>query len=428
MTIKKLHKKTLLKDGIIIDPYLGKKFKGSILIENGLISKISEEIPNDNADVYNCEGLIITHGFCDIHSHFREPGEENMETLSSGSMSAISGGYTEVCVMPNTNPSIDSPEAIKFIVDKSKTLPVKILPIGAITIGQKGDKLTEFYQMKKEGAIAFSDDGIPITNSNILRTALEYSKPLGVPIINHAEDLFLKNDGQVNEGILSTTLGLKGIPDISESIMVNRDLEISAYTDGNLHVPHVSSKKSVEWIRLAKKRGIKVSAEVTPHHLTFDDINLIPFDTRFKVSPPIRTKIDRNALIDALVDGTIDCIATDHAPHSIEKKENPFDFAPCGMIGLESSFGAVNKILSSRKISIEKIINFFTMNPRKIMKLNKNIFKIGSQAQITIFNKDEEWIFNEDFIYSKSKNSPFVNLKLKGKIKFVISKCSIFER
>ncbi len=429
MNIKKNTEKILLKDGLIIDPFTEKKFKGSILIENGFISQISKEISNEDSQVIDCENLIITHGFCDVHSHFREPGDEDMETLETGSMSAMSGGYTEVCVMPNTKPVIDSPETIKFIIDKSQDLPISIFPIGAITLGQKGNELTEFYEMNKTGAIAFSDDGIPVTNSNVMRIALEYSKPLGVPIINHAEDLFLKNDGQLNEGILSTRLGLKGNPDISESIMINRDLEISEFTGGMLHIPHVSSKKSVDWIRLAKMNdNIKVSAEATPHHLTFDDTNLIPFDTNFKVAPPLRTSIDRKALINGLIDGTIDCIATDHAPHSIEKKTSPFDLAPPGMIGLESSFGAINKILSSEKLPIEKIIKFLTTNPRKIMKLNQDLFKVGTLAQITILDKDKEWIFDKDFIYSKSHNSPFIGNKLIGMIKIVISKSFIFQR
>ena len=429
MKINKITKKILLKDGLINDPFKEKKFKGSILIENGFISKISNEISDEDCEVFDCKNLIITHGFCDIHAHFREPGDEDMETLESGAFSAMSGGYTEVCVMPNTNPTIDSPETIKFIIDKSKKLPVSIFPIGAITLGQKGKELTEFYEMNKTGAIAFSDDGIPVTNSNVMRIALEYSKPLGVPIINHSEDLFLKNEGQLNEGILSTKLGLKGNPDISESIMINRDLEIAAFTKGKLHIPHVSCKKSVDWIRLAKSNDeINISAEVTPHHLAFDDTNIIPFDTNFKVAPPIRTFKDRKALIEGLIDGTIDCIATDHAPHSIEKKTNPFEFAPPGMIGLESSFGVINKILSVEKLPIEKIIKLLTNNPRKIMKLNQDLFKIGTLAQITILDKDEEWTFNKDFIFSKSHNSPFINNKLIGKIKSVISKSFIFRR
>ena len=330
--------------------------------------------------------------------------------------------------MPNTDPPIDSPESIRYVVDRSEECPVYIHPIGAITKNQEGQELTEMATMISEGAVAFSDDGLPINNSRIMRNALEYANMLSVPVINHAEDPCLKQDGVMHEGKISTYLGLPSSPDLTESNMIHRDLELSKLTDSKLHVPHVSSEKSVDHIKKIKKNNSKISVEVTPHHLFFTDEDLVTFNTNLKVAPPIRSKLDRKALIKALKDGTIDCIATDHAPHTIEEKEATFDLAPFGMIGLESCFGTVYKVMvvnnNMKRIDLLKTL---TINPRKIIGFEQDLFKSGKEAEITVFDPNENCVFNDKNIFSKSKNSPFVDKKLFGRVKYTIVKGHIAE-
>ena len=419
MNLKKIPKKLLLHGGTIFDPFLDKSKKANILIKNNKISAMGPNIKDKDATKINCKGLVITHGFCDVHVHFREPGQENKETLNTGSLAALAGGFTRVCVMPNTTPPLDSPESIKFIIDKSANCPIFIYPIGAVSKSQNGEELTEVEGMVKEGAVAVSDDGLPITDSQVMRLALEYSSMFNIPVINHAEDECLRNDGVMNEGEVSTRLGLSGNPSLSESIMIQRDLELANLIKTKIHVPHVSSSSGVSNIKRMKKNNSKISAEVTPHHLYFNDNALSGYNTNFKVAPPIRTEKDRKALIKGLKDGTIDCIATDHAPHTTEEKEASFDMAPFGMIGLESCFGVVNKVLD---LPLKEIIKLLTINPRNIMNFNSNLFKKGALAEITIIDPDHEWIFSEENFYSKSKNSPFIGEKLKGKIHYTLSK------
>ena len=419
MNLKKIPKKLLLHGGTVFDPFLDKSKKADILIKNNKISAMGPNIKDKDATKINCKGLVITHGFCDVHVHFREPGQENKETLKTGSLAALAGGFTRVCVMPNTTPPLDSPESIKFIIDKSANCPIFIHPIGAVSKSQNGEELTEVEGMVKEGAVAVSDDGLPITDSQVMRLALEYSSMFNIPVINHAEDECLRNDGVMNEGEVSTRLGLSGNPSLSESIMIQRDLELANLIKTKIHVPHVSSSSGVSNIKRMQKNNSKISAEVTPHHLYFNDNALSGYNTNFKVAPPIRSEKDRKALIKGLKDGTIDCIATDHAPHTTEEKEASFDMAPFGMIGLESCFGVVNKVLD---LPLKEIIKLLTINPRNIMNFNSNLFKKGALAEITIIDPDHEWIFSEENIYSKSKNSPFIGEKLKGKIHYTLSK------
>ena len=423
MDFSKLKKEVLLKGGQILDPLIKTNVKGDILIKDGKIKAIGKVKSSKSAQIIDCKDLIITHGFCDVHAHFREPGREDKETLETGSMAALAGGFTRVCVMPNTNPPIDSPEVIRYIVDRSEECPIYIHPIGAITKGQEGSELTEMGAMLAEGAVAFSDDGLPVTDSSMMRNALDYATMFDIPLINHAEDLCLKKDGVMHEGIISTKLGLPSSPDLTESNMVHRDLSLTLLTGGRLHVPHVSSAKSLEHIRLSKKSNEKVTAEVTPHHLFFTDNDLQGFDTNLKVAPPIRTISDKKALIKAVKDGTLDCIATDHAPHTIEEKEGTFDLAPFGMIGLESCFGAVNRVLvKENKLSLLSLIEMLTTRPRGIMGFNNNLFNIGTNAELTIIDPKEEWIFSKKDIHSKSSNSPFIGHNMYGRIKFTINK------
>jgi len=419
MNLKKLPKKLVLQGGTILDPLSGRSKKGNVVIERNKIKSIGSATGAKGENMIDCSGLVITHGFCDLHVHFREPGREDKETLQTGSQAALAGGFTRVCIMPNTSPPLDSPESIRFIVEKAEECPVHIHPIGAVTKGQKGQELTEVQGIITEGAVALSDDGLPISDAQVMRLALEYTSMFDKPVINHAEDECLRNNGLMNEGEISTRLGLAGNPSLAETIMIQRDLELATMIQAKLHVPHVTSAGGAANIRRMKKSNQNITAEVTPHHLFFNDQALLEYDTNFKVAPPIRTENDRKELIKAVKDGTLDCIATDHAPHTIEEKEATFELAPFGMIGLESCFGAVNKVLD---MPLKELIKLLTVNPRRIMGFDNDLFTIGCPAELTILDPDQEWIFKEQHIYSKSRNTPFFGEKLKGKVRFTISK------
>ena len=415
MIPSKSTRKVLLKSGRIIDPFSKKTFIGDILIENGKIAKIGEKIQSKGKDfnIVDCKGLIVTHGFCDIHAHFREPGREDKETLESGSYAALGGGFTQVCTMANTDPTIDSPEHIYYVVSKSSKLPIDIFPIGAVSKGLKGEDLTEMLLMQKNGAIAFSDDGMPIQNGQFMKLALTYAKMLNVPIMNHAEDIFLRNNGVMNASSTSNNLGLKGNTSLAEAVMVYRDLLLAQSLSSKLHLLHISTKETVELLKKFKKKNSPITAEVSPHHLFFIDEDVNKFDTMIKVAPPVRGKDDRKALIEGIKSGLIDCIATDHAPHTIEDKETTFNDAEFGMIGLESCFGAVNKVLVKENgMSLKSLIEKLTVNPRKVMSLEQNLFSIGCKAQITVLNPNEKWTFKNEHILSKSSNSPFLGKEL----------------
>ncbi len=419
MNLKKLPKKFVLQGGTILDPLSGRSKKGNVVIEQNKIKSIGSAAGAKSENMIDCSGLVITHGFCDLHVHFREPGREDKETLQTGSRAALAGGFTRVCIMPNTLPPLDSPESIRFIVEKAEECPVHIHPIGAVTKGQKGQELTEVQGIISEGAVALSDDGLPISDAQVMRLALEYTSMFDKPVINHAEDECLRNNGLMNEGEISTRLGLAGNPSLAEAIMIQRDLELANMIQAKLHVPHVTSASGSANIRRMKKSNQNITAEVTPHHLFFNDQALLEYNTNFKVAPPIRTENDRKELIKAVKDGTLDCIATDHAPHTIEEKEATFEIAPFGMIGLESCFGAVNKVLD---MPLKELLKLLTVNPRRIMGFDNDLFTIGCPAELTVLDPDQEWIFKEQNIYSKSRNTPFFGEKLKGKVHFTISK------
>ena len=419
MNLKKLPKKLVLQGGTILDPLSGTSKNGNVVIEKNKIKSISSAVSAKGENMIDCSGLVITHGFCDLHVHYREPGREDKETLQTGSRAALAGGFTRVCIMPNTSPPLDSPESIRFIVGKAEECPVHIHPIGAVTKGQKGQELTEVQGIISEGAVALSDDGLPISDAQVMRLALEYTSMFDKPVINHAEDECLRNNGLMNEGEISTRLGLAGNPSLAEAIMIQRDLELANMIQAKLHVPHVTSASGSANIRRMKKSNQNITAEVTPHHLFFNDQALLEYNTNFKVAPPIRTENDRKKLIKAVKDGTIDCIATDHAPHTIEEKEATFEIAPFGMIGLESCFGAVNKVLD---MPLKELLKLLTVNPRRIMGFDNDLFTIGCPAELTILDPEQEWVFKEQNIYSKSRNTPFLGEKLKGKIHFTISK------
>ena len=428
MSLEKISKNVMLKGGTIIDPYHKKEYKSDVLIKDGKIFEIGDLNPPKSCEIIDCKGKIITHGFCDLHVHFREPGREDKETLQTGSIAAMAGGFTRVCVMPNTNPPLDTPESINFIIKKAEDAPIHIHPIGAVSKGQDGKDITEMGLMHKEGAVAFSDDGLPIQDGGIMRIALEYSKLIDVPIINHAEDECLRDEGLMHEGTISTRLGLPGNPDLAESSMVHRDLELADFVGAKIHIPHVSSAKAVDLIRKMKKHKDDVTAEVTPHHLFFNDEDLISYDTNLKVGPPIRTENDRKSLIDAVKDGTIDCVATDHAPHTIEDKETTFDLATFGMIGLESCFGIVNKVLcKDSKMDLMDLISLLTNRPREIMGFDCDLFSVGNSAEIVVIDSEQDWVFSRENIKSRSINSPYIGKELFGKVQYTISRSHLYK-
>ena len=423
MKIEQIKGRLLLKKPKIIDPLHETETIKDIMLVDGKIEEIGIIDAENDIDFIDCNGLTLTHGFCDLHVHFRDPGNGDKETLKSGCKSALAGGFTRVCAMPNTEPPIDSPELINYIIESAKNLPVHIHPIGSVTKGQAGLEISEMGLMIDSGAVAFSDDGLPIQNGLVMRKALEYSKMFNAPIINHAEDDCLRANGLMNEGIVSTKLGLSGNPNIAESIMVFRDLKLAELTGARLHVPHVSTAESVKYISDMKNQYNEITAEVTPHHLFYTDEALYDYDTNFKVAPPIRDIRSRKALIQGIKDGIIDCIATDHAPHTSHDKDTTFDLASCGLIGLESCLGVVKKVLvDDEDLGLMEMIKLLTVSPRKIMGFDNDLLKEGKEAELVLFNEDEKWVFNRNDINSKSKNSPFINAQLSGKIIHTISK------
>jgi len=423
MKIEQIKGRLLLKKPKIIDPLHETETIKDIMLVDGKIEQIGIIDAENDIDFIDCNGLTLTHGFCDLHVHFRDPGNGDKETLLSGCKSALAGGFTRVCTMPNTEPPIDSPELINYIIENTKKMPVHVHPIGSVTKGQAGSEISEMGLMIDSGAVAFSDDGLPIQNGLVMRKALEYSKMFNVPIINHAEDDCLRANGLMNEGIVSTKLGLSGNPNIAESIMVFRDLKLAELTGARLHVPHVSTAESVKYISDMKNQYNEITAEVTPHHLFYTDEALYDYDTNFKVAPPIRDIRSRKALIQGIKDGIIDCIATDHAPHTLHDKDTTFDLASCGLIGLESCLGVVKKVLvDDEDLGLMEMIKLLTVSPRKIMGFDNDLLKEGKEAELVLFNEDEKWVFNRNDINSKSKNSPFINAQLSGKIIHTISK------
>ncbi len=426
MSLSKINESLLLANGEIYDPLNDKIISGSILIKNSRIEAVGQFDQPKNCKIIDCSGNYITTGFTDIHAHFREPGREDKETLETGSMAALAGGFTEICVMPNTNPVLDTPESIRFIIEKAANLPIKIHPIGAITVGQNGKALAEIGEMVKAGAVAVSDDGLPLRNGLLMRYALEYSAMYGIPVINHAEDIDLRSSGQIHEGRVSTRLGLSGIPDISESVMVYRDLALAEFTGGRLHIPHVSAQKSVELIGQFKARGIRVTAEVSPHHLGLTDLAANEFDTNTKVAPPLRSESDREALIEGLQNGTLDCIATDHAPHTIEDKEKDFINAPCGMIGLESAFGLVHTVMTSAGSSTHDVLRWLSINPQRALGLPAKTLDKGALADLVVVDPKLKWTFKRENIYSRSHNTPLLGTSFTGKVVLTLMGDNLF--
>ncbi len=421
--------KIILKNINLLNPDQGLNEKGTdLLITDGKITgigKISDK-DADDAKVFDFSGKYAVPGLFDMHVHLREPGREDEETVVTGCNAAASGGFTGIACMPNTEPAIDSAEVVTLIKEKASNHLVDVHPVGAATVGRKGEVISPMAELVEAGAVGFSDDGVAIKTSAMLRRSLEYSGMYNVPVIEHCEDESLTG-GAMNEGINSTTLGLPPVPSVSEDIIVSRDILMAEYTGGKIHIAHISTKKSVEMVREAKKKGVKVTAEVTPHHFSLTDDAVKTYDTNVKMSPPLRTQADVDAVIKGLKDGTIDCIASDHAPHSPEEKEAEFEFAPNGILGLETQVGlALSELVAKKVLTLEQLVEKMSVNPRKILNIPVPKFEEGETANITILDPDAVWTVNIKKFKSKSHNSPFDKRLMTGKAVGVINKGKIY--
>jgi len=419
----------LIKNGYIVDPSQGIDCQGEILIEDNKILGIFPKGKDVVAErVIDASGCVVAPGLIDMHTHLREPGYEYKETIATATLAALKGGYTSVCCMPNTNPVNDTIAVTEFIIEKaSKEGACNVYPIGAITKGQNGEELTDMEMLIKSGCVAFSDDGRPVTNSLIMRRALEYSKIFGIPIISHCEDLKLSEGGVMNEGFMSTILGLKGIPAIAEEIIIARDIAICELTKGRLHIAHVSTEGSVKLIRDAKAKGINMTAETCPHYFSLTEESLKTYDTNLKVNPPIRTERDVEAIKQGLKDGTIDVIATDHAPHHEDDKNKEFDAAAFGISGLETALGLSLKLVNEEILTTSQLIEKMALNPARILGINKGTLKEGDQADIVIMDINKEFKVDPQKFASKGKNTPFKGWTLHGMPVTIIIKNNIYH-
>ncbi len=403
----------LIRNGRLVDPARKLDAVTDILIRDGKIRSIGQTDPTSGISSLDASGLIVAPGFFDIHVHLREPGTEEAETIATGGQAAAAGGFTAVAAMPNTKPSNDSPSMTHFIISEArKSSPSRVFPIGAISKEQKGETLAEIGEMVEAGIVGISDDGKPVMDGQLFRRALEYAQMFDLPVIQHCEDLHLSKGGVMHEGVYSTRLGLKGIPSAAESTMVSRDLILAEMTSGKYHVAHLSTRKAVEMVREAKSRGMKISAEVTPHHFTLTDAAVADYDTNAKMNPPLRSEDDVAAVLEGIQDGTIDAIASDHAPHHINLKMLEFDRAPFGITGLETAVGLA---FTRLKLPIERLVALFSVNPQRIMKVKPWGLFEGSDADITILDPDRKWTFDVQQSRSKSRNTPFHGWELTGK-------------
>lgn len=426
--------RTLLKNGRILDPSQDLDVIGSVMLEDDQIAEMGPDISTEDADeVYDCTDLWICPGLVDLHVHLREPGKEDEETIVSGTQAAAAGGFTTICCMPNTLPPLDNASLIDFILDRAASPEaggVFVAPVGALTVAMRGEQLADLAAMKKAGIVAASDEEFPIQSAHLMEKAMESCVQLDLPIMVHCEDISLSEGGSMNEGAVSAVLGLKGIPRSAEEIMVMRNCLLALHTDCQLHVMRVSTWGSVEMIRQAKYLGAPVTCEVSPQHFVFTEEAVGEFDTHFKMLPPLRTQVDVDIILQALQDGTIDCISSDHSPHASHETQAPFEEAPFGQVGLESVVGVTLTYLTHRGILTPlETIRKLSTKPAQILRLEAGTLKPGELpvAQVTVIDPNLEWVFDVNRTFSRSKNSPFHGLPLKGKAVLTFSGSEIYR-
>jgi dihydroorotase len=408
----------LIKNGRVLNPATKTDAAMDVLLDGERIAEVAEagnlSEKAKNAEVFDAAGLIVVPGFIDMHVHLREPGQENSETIETGTRSAARGGFTAVCCMPNTKPVNDNASVTRFIMDRAKAAAsVRVWPIGAASVGSKGEAIAEIAAMKEAGIVAVSDDGKPIATAKLTRQVMDYCRSLGIPVIEHAEDVSLAAGAVMREGVTSTRLGLAGMPAAAESVCVARDVQLAELTGARLHIAHLSARGSLEQVRWAKSRGLRVSCEVTPHHFTLIDED-VQYDSRYKMNPPLAAREDRDALLAGLADGTVDAIATDHAPHESALKDVEFDRAPFGILGFETALAlSLEQLVHAGKISLMRMVELFTSGPARVLGIERTL-AAGQPADVTIFSTDHSWTYDVKESPSKSRNSPFDRRAFKG--------------
>ncbi|HEY1339439.1 MAG TPA: dihydroorotase [Bryobacteraceae bacterium] len=406
----------VIKHGRVIDPASETDRIADVLIVDGRIAGVGPDLSSPNAEVFDATGMIVAPGFIDIHVHLREPGFEHAETIESGSRAAAAGGFTSVCCMPNTKPVNDSATVTSYIVERARSRAVvNVFPIGAITKGSAGEELAAIGAMRAAGAVAISDDGLPVMNARVMRRAMEFAKSYGVPIIQHCEDLNLSAGGDMHEGAQSVRWGLRGIPAASEEVMVARDLVLAQLTGARYHVAHISTRNAVAMVEYARKQGMPVSCEATPHHFALADADMAPYDSNYKMKPPLRSICDRGAVADGIAAGTVTAIATDHAPHPGSEKMQEFERCPFGIIGLETAVAlTLERLVEPRKITLARMVELFTTGPESVVRLGRGTLASGAPGDVTIFSNDLEWTYDVNESFSRSRNSPFHGHKFQG--------------
>lgn len=414
--------KTLIKNGHIIDLKNGLDMYGDILVSDGIIVRIEEKIEDGDAEIIDAKNMVVSAGLIDMHVHLREPGYEYKEDIKTGTLAAAAGGFTSVCPMPNTNPVCDNAAVVSYIRNRAdKVGSCRVFPIGAITKGLKGEELSEMGEMKKEGIVAVSDDGKPVSNGSVMRRALLYASHFDLPVISHCEELSLLDSGHMNDSETCTRLGLRPIVPAVEEAMIARDILIAEHENKSVHIAHVSTRRGIDLIRQAKKRGVKVTCETAPHYFSLTDEAVDGFDTNAKMNPPLRSADDVEAVIEGLCDKTIDCIITDHAPHHIDEKNLEFEYAANGIVGLETSLAlGITYLVKTGRMTLGELLQKMTYNPSNILNLGLGEIAPGAVADLTIFDPDEIWTVDVKNFKSKSKNSPYDGFTLSGKAHMTI--------
>jgi len=414
--------KLLLKGGRLVDPAAQRDGAFDLLIDDGVVTKVGRDLPVAGAEVFEIpRGALVVPGFVDMHVHLREPGQEHKETIASGSMSAVAGGFTAGACMSNSDPVNDHAGITQFILKKAAEANLaRVYPIGAVSLGSKGEQLAELGEQRAAGCVAFTDDGRPVATALLMRRALEYTGMLKVPIIDHCEDSSLKGDGVAHEGFRAAALGLRGIPGAAESLMVERDISLAELTGGHVHIAHMSARQSLRAVREGKARGVRVTTEVSPHHFTLTDESLaspVQYDTNVKMNPPLREAADRDAMLEGIADGSVDVIATDHAPHHIDEKMVEFDRAPFGIVGLETAVPLVfDRLVHTGRITLARMVELLSLNPARILGVPGGTLSEGAAADVTIIAPDQSVTIRAQALKSKSKNTPFDGWQLRGAV------------